>query len=78
MTTRTDDVPASCDEHATLTTFLDYARDTVHARSAGLTDENARLAPLPGSPLMTMKGASRPGRGSGLRHSGIWLDRQNG
>jgi uncharacterized damage-inducible protein DinB len=56
MTARTDDVPASWDERTILTTFLDYARDTVHAKCAGLTDENARLARLPGSPLMTIAG----------------------
>ncbi len=56
MTARTDDVPLSWDERTMLTTFLDYARDTVHAKCAGLTDEHARLAPLPGSPLMTIAG----------------------
>lgn len=56
MTHRTDDVPASWDDRTVLTTFLDYARDTVHAKCAGLSDENARLAPLPGSPLMTISG----------------------
>jgi uncharacterized damage-inducible protein DinB len=53
---RTDDVPATWDERAILTTMLDYARDTVHAKCAGLTDENARRAPLPGSLLMTISG----------------------
>jgi uncharacterized damage-inducible protein DinB len=53
---RTDDVPSSWDERTTLTTFLDYARDTVHAKCAGLSDEDARRAPLPGSPLMTISG----------------------
>jgi uncharacterized damage-inducible protein DinB len=53
---RTDDVPPSWDERTILTTFLDYARDTVHAKCAGLSDEDARLAPLPGSPLMTISG----------------------
>ena len=53
---RTDDVPASWDERTTLTTMLDYARDTVHAKCAGLSDAGARLAPLPGSPLMTIAG----------------------
>jgi len=56
MSTRTDDVPAAWDERTMLTTFLDYARDTVHAKCAGRTDEHARLAPLPGSPLMTIAG----------------------
>jgi uncharacterized damage-inducible protein DinB len=53
---RTDDVPASFDERSVLTTMLDYARDTVHAKCAGLTEEDARRAPLPGSPLMTISG----------------------
>jgi uncharacterized damage-inducible protein DinB len=53
---RADDIPASWDERTILTTFLDYARDTVHAKCAGLTDADARRAPLPGSPLMTISG----------------------
>jgi uncharacterized damage-inducible protein DinB len=53
---RTDDVPPSWDERTVLTTMLDYARDTVHAKCAGLSDADARLAPLPGSPLMTISG----------------------
>jgi uncharacterized damage-inducible protein DinB len=53
---RADDVPASWDERTILTTFLDYARDTVHAKCAGLPDADARRAPLPGSPLMTISG----------------------
>jgi uncharacterized damage-inducible protein DinB len=53
---RADDVPPSWDERTTLTTFLDYARGTVHAKCAGLTDADARRAPLPGSPLMTISG----------------------
>jgi uncharacterized damage-inducible protein DinB len=53
---RADDVPPSWDERTTLTTMLDYARDTVHAKCAGLSDADARLAPLPGSPLMTISG----------------------
>jgi uncharacterized damage-inducible protein DinB len=53
---RVDDVPASWDERTILTTFLDYARDTVHAKCADLTDADARRAPLPGSPLMTISG----------------------
>jgi uncharacterized damage-inducible protein DinB len=48
---RTDDIPAGWDERAVLTTMLDYVRDTVHVKCAGLSDEQARLAPLPGSPL---------------------------
>ena len=53
---RTDDIPARWDERTTLITFLDYARDTVHAKCAGLSDADARQAPLPGSPLMTISG----------------------
>jgi uncharacterized damage-inducible protein DinB len=53
---RTDDIPASWDERTILTTMLDYARDTVQAKCAGLTDENARLAPLATSPLTTISG----------------------
>jgi uncharacterized damage-inducible protein DinB len=53
---RTDDVPDSLDERAILTQFLDYARDTVHAKCAGLSEADARRAPLPGSPLMSISG----------------------
>ena len=53
---RTDDAPDSLDERAILIRFLDYARDTVHAKCAGLSDADARRAPLPGSPLMTISG----------------------
>ena len=51
--TRTDDVPAAFDERTVLTTMLDYARDTVHVKCAGLSEEDAHRAPLPGSPLMS-------------------------
>jgi uncharacterized damage-inducible protein DinB len=53
---RTDDIPSSWDERTVLTTFLGYARDTVHAKCAGLSDADARRAPLTGSPLMTISG----------------------
>jgi uncharacterized damage-inducible protein DinB len=53
---RTDDVPDTLDERTILTQFLDYARDTVHAKCAGLSEADARRAPLPGSPLMTISG----------------------
>ena len=53
---RADDIPSGWDERTVLTTFLDYARDTVHAKCAGLSDEDARRAPLPDSPLMTISG----------------------
>ncbi|MPZ62100.1 MAG: DUF664 domain-containing protein [Propionibacteriales bacterium] len=50
------DVPPAWDERSMLTTFLDYARATVHAKCEGLSDVDARRAPLPGSPLMTISG----------------------
>ena len=53
---RIDDVPDSFDDRAVLIQFLDYARDTVHAKCAGLSEADARRAPLPGSPLMTISG----------------------
>jgi len=53
---RTDDIPPSFDERTILTTVLDYARNTVHAKCAGLSDADARRAPLPDSPLMTISG----------------------
>lgn len=53
---RTDDIPSAWDEGTILSTMLDYTRDTVHAKCAGLSDENARRAPLPTSPLMTISG----------------------
>ncbi|WP_431676568.1 DinB family protein [Kitasatospora sp. KL5] len=55
MTTRTD-VPAALDERTQLVTFLDYARATARAKCEGVSAENARRAPLPGSPLMTLAG----------------------
>lgn len=53
---RTDDIPPSWDERTVLASMLDYVRDTVHVKCAGLTDEQARRAPLPGSPLTTISG----------------------
>ncbi len=50
------DVPVAWDERTMLNTLLDYARATVHAKCAGITDEDARRAPLPGSPLTTISG----------------------
>jgi uncharacterized damage-inducible protein DinB len=55
-TDRTDDIPVSWDERTVLTTMLDYARDTVHAKCAGVSEQDARSAPLPGSPLITISG----------------------
>ncbi|MET7759437.1 DinB family protein [Streptomyces sp. NPDC005389] len=54
--TRLSDTPSAWDERTQLTTFLDYARDTARAKCEGVSAENARSAPLPGSPLMTMSG----------------------
>ncbi|GAA4210935.1 DinB family protein [Actinocatenispora rupis] len=51
--TRTD-VPPTWDERAMLTTFLDYTRETVHAKCAGLPDDLAWRAPLATSPLTTI------------------------
>jgi uncharacterized damage-inducible protein DinB len=53
---RIDDVPSSWDDRTVLTTMLDYTRDTVHAKCEGLSDADARKAPLPTSPLMTISG----------------------
>ncbi|MFD0023912.1 DinB family protein [Streptomyces sp. NPDC058382] len=53
--TRTDSPPA-WDERTQLTTFLDYSRATALAKCDGLAQEDARRAPLPGSPLMTIAG----------------------
>ncbi|MFE7617816.1 DinB family protein [Streptomyces sp. NPDC057496] len=53
--TRTDSPPA-WDERTQLATFLDYARDTARAKCEGVSSDDARRAPLPGSPLMTIAG----------------------
>ncbi|MFF1924038.1 DinB family protein [Streptomyces sp. NPDC058221] len=53
--TRTDS-PPTWDERTQLTTFLDYSRATALAKCDGLAQEDARRAPLPGSPLMTIAG----------------------
>ncbi|MFE9247994.1 DinB family protein [Streptomyces sp. NPDC007088] len=50
------DLPPSWSERDSLATFLDYVRDTARAKCAGVSAEDARAAPLPGSPLMTMCG----------------------
>ncbi len=50
------DLPTSWDERTMLTTLLDYTRATVHAKCAGIAEEDARRAPLPGSPLTTIAG----------------------
>lgn len=53
---RIDDVPPSWDERATLTTMLDYVRDTMRVKCDGLSDAGARAAPLSTSPLMSIAG----------------------
>lgn len=53
--TRTD-MPPTGDERAALVTFLDYVRDTARAKCDGVSADDARAAPLPGSPLMTLCG----------------------
>ncbi|MEU6669857.1 DinB family protein [Streptomyces sp. NPDC046727] len=53
--TRTDTPPA-WDERTQLTTFLDYVRATAREKCEDLSDEDARRAHLPGSPLMTLSG----------------------
>jgi uncharacterized damage-inducible protein DinB len=54
--TRKTDTPPALDERTQLTTFLDYARDTARAKCEGVSAEDARRAPLPTSPLMTLCG----------------------
>ncbi|MGA5318990.1 DinB family protein [Streptomyces seoulensis] len=54
--TRQTDTPPAWDERTQLATFLDYARDTARAKCEGVSAEDARRAPLPGSPLMTLCG----------------------
>ncbi|MFE2300666.1 DinB family protein [Streptomyces sp. NPDC059445] len=53
--TRTD-MPRDWDERSQLATFLDYARATARAKCEDVSAEDARKAPLPGSPLMTLSG----------------------
>lgn len=50
------DTPQDWDERSVLTTMLDYARATVRVKCEGLSDELARRAALPTSPLMTVSG----------------------
>ncbi|RPE43905.1 uncharacterized protein DUF664 [Streptomyces sp. Ag109_O5-1] len=56
MTETRTDTPPAWDERTQLTTFLDYVRDTARAKCEGVSAEDARRAPLPGSPLMTISG----------------------
>lgn len=50
------DIPTGWDERTVLTSMLDYARATVHAKCAGIAEQHTRRAPLPTSPLMTISG----------------------
>jgi uncharacterized damage-inducible protein DinB len=50
------DVPTAWDERTGLLTLLRYTRATAKYKCENLAAENARLAPLPGSPLMTIAG----------------------
>ena len=50
------DLPESMDERAMLLNHLDYTRRTAIAKCEGLSDQDARRAPLPTSPMMTMSG----------------------
>jgi uncharacterized damage-inducible protein DinB len=50
------DFPESLDERSILLTMLDYTRRTAIAKCEGLSEEDARRAPLPTSPMMTMSG----------------------
>lgn len=50
------DTPQVWDERGTLTAMLDYVRETVRHKCAGLSADDARAAPLPTSPLMSIAG----------------------
>ena len=50
---RTDDVPEAYDERSVLLQMLHYAQDTAVMKVSGLSQELARAAPLPTSPLMS-------------------------
>jgi uncharacterized damage-inducible protein DinB len=52
----TTDTPATWDERTTLTTMLGYTRATVRLKCEGLSDDLARRAPLPTSPLTSISG----------------------
>jgi uncharacterized damage-inducible protein DinB len=55
-TTDRTDFADNLDDRSTLLTMLDYTRKTAIAKCDGLSDELARKAPLPGSPMMTVSG----------------------
>lgn len=48
---RTDDIPEAFDERTILVQMLHYAQDTAVLKVSGLSQELARAAPLPGSPM---------------------------
>jgi len=50
------DTPTAWDERSTLSVMLDYTRATVRAKCEGLSDPDARVAPLATSPLTTIAG----------------------
>lgn len=50
---RTDDIPAAFDERTVLLQMLHYTQDTAVSKVSGLSEELARKAPLPTSPLMS-------------------------
>jgi uncharacterized damage-inducible protein DinB len=54
-TTRTDTPPA-WDERSTLLAMLAYVRATTLAKCEGLSEQHARQAPLPTSPMSTIAG----------------------
>lgn len=51
--TRTDDIPEAYDERTILVQMLHYTQDTAVLKVSGLSEELARKAPLPTSPLMS-------------------------
>ncbi|ADD40148.1 DinB family protein [Stackebrandtia nassauensis] len=51
--TRTD-TPTEWDERSTIMAMLDYARASARAKCEGLTDEQARTAPVATSPLTNL------------------------
>lgn len=50
---RTDDIPETYDERSVLLQMLHYTQDTAVMKVRGLSQELARTAPLPTSPLMS-------------------------
>ena len=50
---RTDDIPEAYDERSVLLQMLHYAQDTAVMKVSGLSQDLARTAPLPTSPLMS-------------------------